>query len=249
MIWIVWRQHRTAIVSTAVLAVAIIVFLIAFGNGFFYRGGWYLDYVPLDPAWKLAPSALGLAVAVFWAAPLIGREYEQRTYLVAWGQDVSLHRWLVRKVLLLAAAAVALSVIVGVIAGGLVDQHTPSRFSFAAFEADPAIQAAHTLFGFAVGLAFSALLRRTLLAMGATLVVVLAAHGLYVVKLRERIIPRSTRSAHGKNPVTRINDRSQTVRGMSTAGMPTRRANRSRSPLRRRRNAGGPVPRPPRPSA
>nr|WP_042197734.1 hypothetical protein [Kibdelosporangium sp. MJ126-NF4]CEL23143.1 putative transmembrane transport protein [Kibdelosporangium sp. MJ126-NF4]CTQ90281.1 putative transmembrane transport protein [Kibdelosporangium sp. MJ126-NF4] len=188
MIWIVWRQHRTAIALTTVLAIALVGLVIAQRQGGVFHGdAWYLDYIPVDSLVPYAPSVLGVAVAVFWAAPLVSREYENRTYVVVWGQDVSPRRWLASTVVLLAVVAVALSAVVAFVTDS--DIYQASTLKKGVFEADPVLQAIYTLFGFALGLAFSALLRRTLPAMAATLVVFLAVRAVVAWAVLDRILP------------------------------------------------------------
>jgi hypothetical protein len=120
-------------------------------------------------------TGFGGIVAVFWAAPLVAREFEQRTYLLAWSQDVPAWRWLVGKVVVLAVAAAALAAVLGVVAGGMVDRLAAadskdySAFDGMHFEASLPLQITYVLFGFALGLAASVLLRRTVPAMGVAL--------------------------------------------------------------------------------
>ncbi|MGC7101958.1 ABC transporter permease subunit [Amycolatopsis lurida] len=129
-----------------------------------------------DPArWVLlAEQGFGVFIAVFWAAPLISLEYERRTNLLAWSQDVSPPRWLAGKLMLLVPVAVVLAVAVGFTGKAVADYYNQLDFQFsldflAAFEASPVIQAGYVLFGFALGLVLSALTRRTVLSMALTL--------------------------------------------------------------------------------
>jgi hypothetical protein len=88
--WLVWRQHRILIAVTT-LGIAIASAL----------DWWDAADVANSSAYQglanvVVPSAAGL-VGVFWGAPLLASEYEQRTHLVAWAQDVSPMRWLTGK--------------------------------------------------------------------------------------------------------------------------------------------------------
>src|SRR5699024_8746632 len=110
-------------------------------------------------------AGYGAVVAVFWAAPLLAREHEQRTHLFAWGQDVSALRWLAGKTLLLATIAAAFAALLGSLGTLLLRQFntaaTTSRhvgfavFDGRLFEAAPLVQVGYALFGFALGLLFS----------------------------------------------------------------------------------------------
>jgi hypothetical protein len=191
LLWLAWRQHRWAIVSGAVLVAALCGCLLSneaglvpvttqscgpgclsflSASGFFSRSG--LGDVQLWLA-----TGLGGIVGVFWAAPLAAREFEQRTYLLAWSQDVSPRRWLAGKVVVLTVAGVALAAALGGVAGGMVDRlvaawpQSYSAFDGMHFEASLPLQIAYVLFGMALGLTASVLLRRTVPAMGVTLAV------------------------------------------------------------------------------
>ncbi|NUT53813.1 MAG: hypothetical protein HOV94_41970 [Saccharothrix sp.] len=182
LVWLTWRQHRWTVLGTAAavgvaaaLALGMALHVDASGDSHDLLGQWrYLD-VGEALAWTTAP--LGALIAVFWAAPLLAREYEQRTHLMVWSQDVTPLRWLVAKVVLLGIVAVALTAGFGTAlvkmmnSFNAVSEYGPFLpFGNDAFEAAPQVQAGYAAFGFALGLAFSALTRRTVLSMGLTLV-------------------------------------------------------------------------------
>ena len=186
LVWLAWRQHRIALVSTTVGVLAL--------------GGWMLwNDQQLTDAWQhrhqgelsllsltklsgitieqtqLTAVFAGL-IAVFWAAPLLAREYEQRTHLLAWSQDVSQGRWLFGKLLTLGTVAVGLAVLLGVLADhavGTVNATTgdANMFGQFIFEAYPLLQVGYAVFGFTLGLLCSAVFRHLLPATTVTLVV------------------------------------------------------------------------------
>jgi hypothetical protein len=176
--WLTWRQHRWTIVSLVVVAGAAVALVIGLawqvdatgGRGEVF-GRW--SYVGVARMMMLAPMTIGLAIAVFWAAPLLSREYEQRTHLVVWSQDITATRWLTGKVVLLGVPAVALAVAIGLAVIELMDSINAvktglppfSPFEMPAFEMVPVVQAGYAAFGFALGLALSAVTRRTVLSM------------------------------------------------------------------------------------
>jgi ABC-type transport system involved in multi-copper enzyme maturation permease subunit len=177
------RQHRMAIVGMAALVALITV---AFWEGAYGASPGYDSPVRLM---FYAPTALGGLFAVFWAAPLLAREYENRTHLFAWGQDVSPVRWLAGKVVVLAAIAAGLSAITGAFTGGVIhDVITYSLdykpFDPQAFDSDALLMAAHTLFGFGLGLLAGAITRLTLPAMGLTLFFFVGVRGFITVFVR-----------------------------------------------------------------
>ncbi|MDQ2587140.1 ABC transporter permease subunit [Saccharothrix yanglingensis] len=182
--WLTWRQHRGGIgacalvvAGAACLALALAAHITASGHSRHELFGVF-DYPDLAQVLTLTPLLLGPVVAGFWTAPLLAREYEQRTHLVVWSQDVSAVRWLTGKVVLLGVLAVALAAGLGSSLVVLMDSvnatsvdYAPFRpFESQAFEAAPHVQAAYAAFAFALGLALSALTRRTVVSMGLALV-------------------------------------------------------------------------------
>lgn len=118
------------------------------------------------------PAALAVIGALV-GAPLVAREIEQRTQLVAWTQSTSRRRWYATKVTTLAAGLA----VVG-LAAGLANQRlqrpltegglTSSRWIWF-FSIDLAL-AGEILLAFALAVALGAWLRRTLPAVGGALV-------------------------------------------------------------------------------
>ncbi|MFD1150213.1 hypothetical protein [Saccharothrix hoggarensis] len=190
LLWLTWRQHRWTVVGTAVAVGGVIA--LALGMA------WHVDatgtadhrvlgewrYLGLSQFLVNVPVLLGGLFASFWAAPLLSREYEQRTHLVVWSQDVTPIRWLTGKVVLLGAAAVALAAGLSTAlvkmmnsVNAVRNEYVPFQpFGNAEFEAVPQVQVAYAAFGFALGLALSAVTRRTVPAMGLALV------GFYLVR-------------------------------------------------------------------
>jgi hypothetical protein len=115
------------------------------------------------------PAAFAIIGAMV-GAPLVAREVEQRTHLAAWTQSVSRRRWYITKIAALAAALAVAGLAAGAANGWLQHQlaagdTTSSRWSwFVSIHLAPAGEAA---LAFALGVAFGALLRRTLPAIGA----------------------------------------------------------------------------------
>ncbi|MEO6083120.1 MAG: hypothetical protein ABIQ18_08435 [Umezawaea sp.] len=177
LLWVAWRGHRTLILATAALVVFVVAGVLwsietsetgpSGLPGVYFRVFWQPQEINL---------LFGALIAVFWGAPLVAREYEARTNLVAWGQDVSATRWLTGQVALLGAVASCFAVVVW-----LSEQHLTNKIRelstnriFTPFtswyEVAPQLQIGYALFGFALGVAASVLVRRTLPAMGIALV-------------------------------------------------------------------------------
>ncbi|MEV0155963.1 hypothetical protein AB0H57_19775 [Micromonospora sp. NPDC050686] len=196
MLWLTWRQYRGQFLATAALLLLLgAVFLI---SGVEATVNVLRDAPPgcpgpgagcrdvnlaLSERYQLVYQGFGLLplvgpalVGAFWGAPLIAREYERGTQRLAWTQSVPLRRWLLVKLAVL-VAAVAL--------GGLMFSAMTSLWlpifaavqpgSFASpdtFNATGVAPAAWWVFAFLLGAAASAVLRRTLPAMAATVAVV-----------------------------------------------------------------------------
>ncbi len=192
LLWLTWRQHRWSIVGLTALIGAFAVTWLAMAwvvhdsgttqHRIWLIGGLYNTAQLVS----VLPAFVGLVIAVFWAAPLLSREYEQKTHVVVWTQDLAPTRWLVGKAVLLGVPAIGLAAGFGASVLTLLqairsvrpDQKAFPAFGFASFEAEPFVQVGFAAFGFALGLAFSALTRRTVLAMGLTLLVFSAVRAL-----------------------------------------------------------------------
>lgn len=196
--WVAWRQHRVSLLTLIALGAVGTGLMLIVGAAAPISGGFSASGVGdlvtvlshLLPAAVLCGSGV---VAAFWAAPLLSREYEQRTHLLAWGQDVKPARWLLGKSAVLVGTAVALAVVLGLAAQWMIDEHNRSSnldyppfpwFDPTVFESAPLIVVGHVLFGFALGLTMSALTHRTLLSMGLTLGVFLAVRFVVMTFLR-----------------------------------------------------------------
>ncbi|HEX3780389.1 MAG TPA: hypothetical protein VHX38_12025 [Pseudonocardiaceae bacterium] len=182
LLWLTWRQHRLAIVSTLVAVGALAGMLYWDSADVAHSGSTTLL------AMVVVPASAGL-IAIFWGAPLLAREYEQQTHLLVWSQDVSVARWLLGKIVVLAPVLVVLWAVLGS-ADGIVAHNDwvqyPSVVSYGysslgfignqfapfgsiGFEAWIPLQIGYVLFGFTLGLLVGALVRRTMMAIGLTL--------------------------------------------------------------------------------
>ncbi|HEX3511983.1 MAG TPA: ABC transporter permease subunit [Solirubrobacteraceae bacterium] len=187
MTWVAWRQFRTPALVTLGLFVAFALLVLLTGlhlrDVYNSVGGAHCDArggctavaghdkalaQVLQPALLVLPALLGM----FWGAPLLARELESGTYRLAWTQSVTRRRWLLVKVALGGAAALA----VAGLASWLVSWwYAPldhlNRISLEPthFSERGIVAIGYAGFAFALGVAAGALLRRTLPAMIATL--------------------------------------------------------------------------------
>jgi len=183
MLWLTWRQHRIAIVSGGVLVAAFYTFTRVIlpqehinvdtcsphcGEMSVFGLAWLPTWVVLDAMGWLA-SAFGFLIAVYWAAPMIAREYEQRTDVLAWGQDVSVTAWVFGKIALLGVVAAGYAAVIGLAMSALVvPWGSIQPIVRTNFESAVPVQMAYALFGIVLGVAVSAFVRRTVAAMAIT---------------------------------------------------------------------------------
>lgn len=130
-----------------------------------YNGAILLSQYGLSVAFAIIGALIG--------APMVSREIEERTHLAAWTQSVSRRRWYVTKSITLGSGLIVLGLIAGTANAWLQHQltagdTTSSRWSW--FASIDLVLAGGALLAFALGVALGALLKRTLPAIGATVV-------------------------------------------------------------------------------
>jgi hypothetical protein len=148
-----------------------------------------------------APAIIG----IFWGAPLIARELENRTFGLAWTQSVTRTRWLVIKLALAGLAAMAVTEALSLMQawwadpiskaiglggpypfGSVFDQGRLGPFIFPTSGITPLGYAA---FGFALGTAAGAFIRRVVPAMAVTLAIIAAVQIAIPLWVRPHLIP------------------------------------------------------------
>ena len=116
---------------------------------------WLVQYAPL-------------LIGVFIGVPLLSREHEQRTLLLAWSQDVSPMRWLWTKLALLGAFVAALTAVLSAVTSDHLAHVLSTRRRLRAcsqtrtFLASGMLPLAVAVCWFALGVALGAAIRRTL---------------------------------------------------------------------------------------
>jgi len=191
MIWVTWRQHRASLLFGFAILLVLCGFLLATGHNIWsvYRStgtehcvlthhcdaitGSFNDrfnaYQFLIPLFLLIPALVG----IFWGAPLVAREIENGTHRLAWTQGITRRRWIATKLTILLGAAVA----------GLAGftytlawwsrpfvATSSERFNPGIFDLRGVVPIAYVLFAVALGVAAGTIMRRTVAAMGVTLV-------------------------------------------------------------------------------
>ena len=184
LLWLTWRQHRWAVLSTLVLAAVLV--------------GWmtYLS-MELTDLWhqchnaycpenspqgeRLAGSSnlvltmgalarvvqyMPLLIGVFIGIPVLTREHEQRTLLLAWSQDISPARWLWTKLGILGLFVTAVTAAVAGVSDHLQHVNTlvgpGTLFDYVPFLNTGMLPVVISICWFAAGVALGAAIKRTL---------------------------------------------------------------------------------------
>lgn len=212
MTWLLWRQHRTQAMLSAVLLVALAGILwptgvhmaqlyhaarttcqasdSCQGLSLFHGYGAVIDLVNLT---LIVPVLLG----ALWGAPLLGREFETGTHILAWTQSLTRRQWLTAKLTVLLAGTAVVSAAVSALVtwwSGTLNSLYSQRFDPLHFEIQGVVPVAYALFGVSLGITAGALFRRSLPALGVTIFGYVAV----------RILVDNYVRAHLLHPLTRL---------------------------------------------
>jgi len=201
MNFLVWRLHRNQVYWAAAALAALAVLLIVTGttmandyHAFFatcgatqscsdagsvlFRGdGAIIDLVN---ATLVVPLLFGL----FWAAPLLAKEYEEGTQNLAWTQGVTRRPWLNANVMWVFVAAVVWAGALTVLVSWWRSPENALSPRFNAFDIQGIVPVAYAVFAVALGLAVGSVFRRVLPAIATTLGVFFAVRIVTAVYLR-----------------------------------------------------------------
>lgn len=181
LIWLTWRQHRWSLVGVGAVALAAVYGLVTTEAG----DRALTNSMPIAGFYALMVQlAFGAVIGSFWGAPLIARELEERTYFVAWGQDVTPVQWLRGKLIVFGGLAVLLGALVG---NG--DGFVGATRSWGGFEANSLVQVGYAVLGLSIGVLIGLLSRHVVTAMAATLVVFTAVRIFLAVVVRDNYLP------------------------------------------------------------
>ena len=195
MTWLAWRQFRSQAFLAATTTVVVLVALAASRNhiaevyssdGTGELTGVYVWLRLLGTVLIGVPAAIG----AFWGAPLIATEIERHTDKLVWTQSVTRRRWLATK---LAVIAVVCVVTVGVFTAAFTRWATPiddvgNRIGTANFGQRGIVPISYALFALALGTLLGLVIRRTLPAIAATVVVFIAVRIAFQQLIRPRLV-------------------------------------------------------------
>jgi hypothetical protein len=216
MIWLTWRQHRIeGLLTLAGLAVGGVFLLISglsiahsiqdsglsaclashptdyFTACHSLANEALTQYDPLIPfvfALLIIPILLGAMVG----APLVAREYEQRTNLLVWMQSITRTRWLTVKLLLILGAG---ALVGAALLAMLTRWYDPfdqiyGKFNQIAFDFSGPVLIASTIMALSLGVFAGAFTRRTVAAIFLTLALIIGIRILVEFNLRPNYQPQ-----------------------------------------------------------
>ncbi|MCI2419612.1 hypothetical protein MOQ72_19380 [Saccharopolyspora sp. K220] len=187
MIWLTWRQHRFTIAALGVILVGFAGWLLFMGNGLRESLGpvELADCIGIGVAMNCGEYASSISmltllgstllpllpalIGAFVGAPMLSREFEQRTFRYAWTQGISREHWLFSKVFLLGGVVVALS---AVFSGAYMWFYQPAVAEWGRFDTftlSMPVFPAMCLFGFALGVIAGTLFKHLLIGMAVSL--------------------------------------------------------------------------------
>jgi hypothetical protein len=184
MVWLTWRQHRWVLLGSLVLTAVLVgwmVYLSIDMTTLYHQchdaqcppyspqdATLSADYGPVRQAETLLVVVryAPLLIGVFIGVPLLAREHEQRTLLLAWSQDVSPVRWLWTKLALLGLFVATLTAVLSAVSDHLAHVYSNiiggGLFADSSFLVTGMLPLASGVCWFAVGVALGATIRRTL---------------------------------------------------------------------------------------
>jgi hypothetical protein len=211
MAWLTWQQHRFQLLVMAGVLAALAA--AAVGTHVPITAAYSHDALPscLSPSAGAGCELLiarfqeefggwativrGLAVlpglaGVFVGAPLLAREFEQGTFRVAWTQGVTRRGWLLSKSALLALATAAAGALTSLLVMWWREPFDAlqGRMAPSGFDVEGLVVPAYAVFALTLGVLAGLVLRRTVPAMTATLVVFVATRLIVLVFLRPNLM-------------------------------------------------------------
>jgi hypothetical protein len=180
MIRFAWRQFRTqALVGFSALVVVAVLLAITWPHVSHLadaspRPPLTAFYEFLSGGLDILMIAVPALIGVFWGAPLVSRELETGSVLLAWTQSVTRTRWLAIKLGVVGLCALILSGLFSLVVSWWshpIDQLNMDRFSSLVFAQRGIAPLGYAAFALALGVTAGVIIRRTQPAMVATLAV------------------------------------------------------------------------------
>lgn len=217
MIWMTWQQHRWQAFLGGAAFVLLTLFLLLTGLHMaadyqqmgvasclsstsaqntrctIIIGTFQQHYGNIATLVMLLLMLMPVVVSILVGAPLVAREVEQGTHLLAWTQGITRQRWLAVKLTAILLAGVLASTGVTIL---LSWWRTPldqlqSPLTPVIFDVKGIVPVAAMVFALSLAIAAGTLVRRTILAIGITIVIYLAIF-IPAMDLRFYVLPPTT---------------------------------------------------------
>lgn len=218
MNWLFWAQHRRQFLIVGVILLAFAGLVVPTGLHFWHTyqhaltacqqtdtcadlpSSLFTSQIDrnLFALMKVAMLALPVLLGLFWGAPLLAREYEEGTNKLVWTQSVSRRKWLTVKLagmLLVAAMFAGAFTALATWWSQTTNTLHLDRFNSVEFASQGITPVAYTIFAVALGAAFGAWFKRTLVALGATLAVLIVVLNVVPTVLRPHYVAPVTYTA------------------------------------------------------
>jgi MFS family permease len=243
MIWLTWRQLRTQALVAAVALAALASYLGYLGHRIRDDYAGVVGCRPSDCATArhafdesytgpvtivgLLVIAVPALIGMFWGAPLITRELEERTDRLVWNQSVTRTRWLATKLVVLTLATAAVAGLLSLLvtwSASRYDQFIGDRFGALSFASRNVVPLGYAAFAFVAGTVTGLVVRRTLVAMALTLAGFAVVQLLVPNLVREHLMAPVTatvafdQDAMSRSDTFAINDRGAVLIGYTMAG-------------------------------
>jgi hypothetical protein len=195
--WLAWRQHRKQFMIAGIFLIIFAAFMIPTGLNFWNTYQHALitckttdtcNQLPGDLLQsnidglmlhlvRVAIMFLPILLGLFWGVSLLAKEYTEGTNKLVWTQGVSRLKWLsVKLVWVLVGAALTAGAFAALDTWWFKTSNALNldRFNSAAFSSQGIVLMAYAIFAVALGVMFGAWFKRTMVALGVTLVVLVA---------------------------------------------------------------------------
>jgi len=167
MIQLTWRQFRAQALVALGALIVFGVFVILAGLRSEHTKDYILSGTILDVV--RACVAVPFLLGMFWGAPLLSREYEDGTNKLVWTQSISRRKWLAIKIMWTLVAAALYGAAYAALYTWWLHANQLGRFYSFDFDIDGIVPIFYSMFAVALGIALGAWRRRTLVAVGTTL--------------------------------------------------------------------------------
>lgn len=210
MLWLTYRQHRIELGVMLIGAIAIALVYVAaalyvagvriqvgldacpavFGNSeCVARFNEYRRLTGQVTGLPLALYLYPIIVAAFLAGPIFARDFENGTHRLVWTQGITRMRWATSKLAIVCAAAAVAALVIGSVGGLTHELMLGNTGPWSAFDFQAPVVVSYLIFAVALGAATGVLLRRTVGAMLASLLVFVGVRMLVESKLRPNFLP------------------------------------------------------------